>query len=125
MVSSEQESGYVNVRQVISAAKRQREAYLDSTLKTSTAAWAGPAGLALLFLAGLAYAAVDSASQTESVVVAKISTAATVASSADYGGAARKEQASGGFAQPADSYPAGYVSRGHDGDGNVMTYEHD
>jgi hypothetical protein len=26
--------------------------------------------------------------------------------------------------QPADYFPAAYPSRGRDGDGNVMTYEH-
>jgi hypothetical protein len=46
-------------------------------------------------------------------------------STADAGGGSLREEASSSAAEPTDYFPAGYVNRGRDGDGNVMTYEHD
>ena len=43
----------------------------------------------------------------------------------DAGGGLRNEKASGSSAEPTDYLPAGYVNRGRDGGGNVVTYEHD
>ncbi len=41
------------------------------------------------------------------------------------GRALRRENRAGSSAEPTDYFPSGYVNRGRDGDGNVMTYEHD
>lgn len=125
MESNQQETGYHKVRQVISEAKQFRKTYLCSTLKTSMTARAGSAGFALLCLTGLACVAVVDTSETDSIAVVGLPPAAIAVSPANYGGAARREQAGAGSAQPADFLSARHVGRGRDGDRNVMTYGQD
>ena len=56
---------------------------------------------------------------------AETSIAAIASELADAGAARRNEKASGSYAESNDYFPAGYVNRGRDGDGNVVTYDHD
>jgi hypothetical protein len=81
--------------------------------------------LVLLFLASVGYFVLSGAFNMVSSPKAETSKAALAARPADAGGAARNETASSVPATPPDYFPAGYVNRGRDGDGNVMTYEHD
>jgi hypothetical protein len=79
--------------------------------------------LVLLFLASVIYLVFQGGFDAVSSPRAK--SPAVAAKPADAGGAQRNESASGGPAASPDYFPAGYVNRGRDGDGNVMTYEHD
>jgi hypothetical protein len=94
----------------------------------STVAMTGGAGLValvLLFLASLAYVVFGGAFAESSTIEAETQIAAVAAKPADAGGATQQEAASSAYAEvPAYSPPAA-GSPGRDGDGNVMTYEHD
>ena len=79
----------------------------------------------LLFLASTAYVVFGGTYELASSPEAAISVAAAVLEPADGGGAARKHDAYASSAEPTDCFPAGYVDRGRNGDGNVMTYAHD
>ena len=125
MRTSEQETGHPNMMTVVSAPQQRREARLDSTLKTSNAAWAGRVGLALLFLAGLAHFVFDSTDNAQPVAYATISAAAAAMPSAEYAVAARIGEAAAAPGRSDPSLPAGYANPGGGGDGNVMTFEHD
>lgn len=115
---------YMSVKEIAWAARRREG--IRATLKAAMEAWAEPAGiLILLFLASLVYVASGGTYEVVSALEAKTSIAAPAAKPADAGGAPRNEKASSGPAKPSDYFPAGYVNRGRDGDGNVMTYEHD
>jgi hypothetical protein len=81
--------------------------------------------LVLLFLASVIYLVFQGGFDAVSSPKAKSPIAAVAAKPAAAGGAQRNERAASGPATPPDYFPAGYVNRGRDGDGNVMTYEHD
>ena len=92
------------------------------------AAMTGGSGLGilvLLFLASVGCIVFSGAYDVVSAPRAETSMAAVAAKPADTGGDSRNEEAQRGPATPSDYFPAGYVNRGRDGDGNVMTYEHD
>lgn len=86
---------------------------------------AGSGVFLLLFLASVGYLVFGGAYEVVSAPKAEASITRVAAKPADAGGAPRNEKASSGPATSSDYFPAGYVNRGRDGDGNVMTYEHD
>jgi hypothetical protein len=94
----------------------------------TAAAMVGRAGLGilvLLFLVSVGYVVFGGAYDMMSAPRAETSVATVAAKMADAGGAPRSEKASSAPATPPYYFPADYVNRGRDGDGNVMTYEHD
>ena len=99
----------------------------DATSKDAITRGAGLVVLALLFAASLGYVALGGAFALEASPLAEpeVSIAKLALIAANAGGARRDETVSGSRAQPADYVPAGYGNPGRDGDGNVMTYEHD
>lgn len=107
------------------AATTGRPKGIGDTAPAAMTGGAGPAILVMLFLASAAYVVFGGAYETASSPEGAISVAAAALEPADGHGAARKQNASGSSAEPTDYFPAGYVNRGRDGDGNVMTYEHD
>jgi len=76
-----------------------------------------------LFLASLVYAL---SGGTFAVDVSPLSEAhASIASATLETANASSTAPSISMVQPADYFPAAYPNRGRDGEGNVMTYEHD
>jgi hypothetical protein len=116
---------YMSTKEIATTAKRREG--IHATLKAATEAWAGPGILILLFLASLAYVAFGGTLALEASPVFEPETpiAELAVITADTGGALRRENLAGSSAEPADYFPSGYVNRGRDGEGNVMTYEHD
>ena len=116
---------YMSLKQIASTSGRREG--VRATPKAAMEGWAGPSILILLLLASLVYVVFGGtfALEASPVPEPKTSIAGPAAKSADVGGAPRNEKASGSSAGPTDYFPAGYVNRGRDGDGNVMTYEHD
>lgn len=93
-----------------------------------TAAMTGGAGLVvvvLLFLASFAYVVFGGVFAESSAIEAETQIAAVAAEPADAGGASREEKVLSAYAGASDYSPSASGSGGHDGDGNVMTYEHD
>ena len=78
----------------IAPASRRREE-TRARLKAGLAAWAGPCVLALLFLASLAYVAVDDKLAASSALKPELSIALVSATPADTGVATHDENASG------------------------------
>lgn len=110
----------------IASAARRREG-MNATRKAALAAWAGPGILIVLLVAALVYVALGGtlaleASPASEPDTSKVEAAVIAARAA---GAPRREFLSNNSADPTDYFPSGYVNRGRDGDGNVMTYEHD
>jgi hypothetical protein len=82
--------------------------------------------LILLVLVSLAYVAASVGKhEASSALEPKPSIAAVVVKPPAGGGALRTGNASGASPAPSGYFPSGYVNQGRDGDGNVMTYEHD
>ena len=76
-----------------------------------------------LFLGSLVYAL---SGGTFAIDASPLSEAHASIASATLGPAnANGTAPSNSMVQPADYFPAAYPNRGRDGDGNVMTYEHD
>jgi hypothetical protein len=93
-----------------------------------TAAMTGGAGLVvlvLLFLASFAYVVFGGAFAESSAVEVETQIAAVAAEPAGVGDAAHDKKVSSAYAEAPVYSPPTPVSGGHDGDGNVMTYEHD
>ena len=123
MQSTNSGKRYRSMQQIASTAGR-REA-MHTTPQTAMTGGAGFAVLLMLFLASTAYVVFGGTYEAASSPEAAISVAAAVLEPADAVGPSRMQNASGRSAEPTDYFPAGYVNRGRDGDGNVMTYEHD
>lgn len=87
--------------------------------------WTGSVILVTLFLASAAYVVFGGAYEMASSPEAAISIVAVALEPANGGRASRTQYAFGSSAEPTDYFPAGYVARGREGDGNVTTYEHD
>ena len=125
MQSSNEGTRYIKMKQIGSTARRRegKRAALEAAMK----AWTGPGILILLFLASLAYVAFGGTIALEASPLPEPETAIAEAAviTADAGGALPREHLAGSSAEPADYFPSGYANRGRDGDGNVMTYEHD
>ena len=107
------------------ASPAMRREAIRATLKTAMTGGAGRGILVLLFLASVGYFVLSGAYNVVASPKAETSMAAVAAKPADAGGAPRNEKASSVPATSSDYFPAGYVNRGRDGDGNVVTYEHD
>ena len=88
---------HMSTTELASPATRRKG--IRATLMTAMTGGAGLGILVLLFLASVGYFV--------------------------FGGAPRNERASSAPVAPSDYFPATYGNRGRDGDGNVMTYEHD
>jgi Na+-transporting methylmalonyl-CoA/oxaloacetate decarboxylase gamma subunit len=86
---------------------------------------AGLVVLVLLFLASLGYVVFGGAVEMEPSPEAKIAIAAAAAKPADTRRSPRYEQVAGASVAATDHAPVTYADRVGDGDGNVMTYEHD
>lgn len=116
---------YMSTKDIATTARRRGG--IHATLKAATAAWAGPGILILLFLASLAYIAVGGTLALEASPVPEPETSIAEAAlmTADAGGSLRRENLSAGSVTATDYFPSGYVNRGRDAEGNVMTYEHD
>jgi len=113
----------MNINEIASTAGPRNR--MRATPKIAMGAWARPGIPVLLLLASLAYVAFGGGFEPSSAVEAKTRIAAVAPKPADAGGGSLREEASSSAAEPTDYFPAGYVNRGRDGDGNVMTYEHD
>lgn len=98
---------------------------IRATLKAAITGGAGFAVLVLLFLASAVYVVFGGTYEVTAAPEAGPSIAALAPKPADFGGSARNANESSANANAPDYFPAGYVNRGRDGDGNVMTYEHD
>lgn len=100
---------------------------IGAPLKAAMKAWAALGILMLLFLASLAYGAFGGtfAFEASPIPESETSIASVPATTGDVGGAPINEKASSGSVQTTEYFPAAYPNRGRDGDGNVMTYEHD
>lgn len=122
MRSGEQETGCLNLREVISAAARQREMHLASTLKRTSVAWAGHAVLALLFVTCVAYVAIGSVLEVQSPAQAQIAVAMAAPPWVDNALPASGIAAAVAAPETAASPPADQPDP--DGDSNVMTYQH-
>ena len=122
MLTTDERRSYIESKQTASAARR-REA-LRAAPKGATPGGAMLAVLPLLLVAALVFLALGDARETSWAAEAQARGAAVAATPARAGLSLHGE-ASGGSAAPADYFPAAYASRGRDGDGNVMTYEHD
>lgn len=124
-MQSKQAERYMSTKDIATTASRREG--IHATLKAATAAWAGPGILILLFLASLAYVAFGGtlALEASPLPEPETSIAEVAVITADAGGALRRENRSGSSAEPTDYFPSGYVNRGRNEDGNVMTYEHD
>jgi hypothetical protein len=129
MQSINEEQQHMSTKDIASTA-RQREG-MRPTLKAAMKAWA-ESGIfvllfVLLFLASMAYAVFGGQPALEASPAPgmEISMAEPLIITADAGEAARAKIPSGSFTAPANYFPSGYVNAGRDGDGNVMTYEHD
>jgi len=98
-----------------------------ATAQATMADWAGFALLMVLFLASTLYVVFGGAFALEASPLpgAQIPAAVVAPDSAHASRAARIGIASIHPAQPADYFPAAYPNRGRDGEGNVVTYEHD
>jgi len=112
-------------RERVASTAARREA--DGTLKAAMNGGAGLVALVLLFLASAAYVVFGGAFATETASAPEapgpVATAAVTPEVAQR--APRREQAasdSSGSVPPASLV---FLDRGDDGDGNVMTYEHD
>lgn len=115
---------YMSMKEFASAARRREG--VRATLKAAMEAWATRPGiLVLLLFASSVYVAFGGMLEVVSVPKAEVSIAAVAAKPVDVGGGLRSEKILSGSAKASDYFPAGYVNRGRDGDGNVMTYEHD
>src|SRR5471032_1161168 len=99
--------------------------YIPSIIAKAMRGGMGLGILVLLFLASVGYFVLSGAYNVVASPKAETSMAAVAAKPADAGGAPRNEKASSVPATSSDYFPAGYVNRGRDGDGNVVTYEHD
>ena len=103
----------------------QREG-IRTTLRAAMAAWAGAGILMSLFLASLGYVVLGGAFEPSAGSEPEAQIAKFAVEPADIGRAPpRMQSASVTSAEPTDYFPAGYVDRDRDGEGNVMTYEHD
>lgn len=94
----------------------------------SKVAMTGRAGLGILvvlFLACLTFVVFGCSRDEPLALGPQTSVPAVAAKAVIVGGASRTTKGSGSSAEPTDYFPSGYVNRGADGDGNVMTYEHD
>lgn len=94
---------------------------------TSGASLLGLGVLVLLFLASVAYVTLGGALTLEASPAPnrETSKAEVAVMHSVAGGASAAQGAPAGSATVSEYFPAGYVNRGRDGDGNVMTYEHD
>jgi hypothetical protein len=117
-----------------------RRWHIGATQVASTARWPGEASatpnaamtgsvalalLVLLFLVSTAFVVFGGAYESASTPEAAISMAADALQPGSAGGAARGDKLPRSSAEPDGYFPAAYANRGRDGDGNVMTYEHD
>lgn len=114
---------YMNVNE--SASTTLRRGWIRATPRAAMTGRAGPVILATLFLASAVYVVFGGAYEVASSPEAAISIAAVALEPASGGRASRTQHASGSSAEPTDYFPAGYLDYVRDGDGNVMTYEHD
>lgn len=122
MLTTDERRRYIESIQIASAARR-REA-VRAAPKGATASGAMLVVLPLLLVAALVFLAFGDALETSWTAEAQARGAAIAATPAR-AGLTLRDEASGGSTGPAGYFPAAYVSRGRDGDGNVMTYEHD
>jgi hypothetical protein len=116
---------YSSMMEIASAAEPRNG--MRASRKTAMGAWTGTGILLLLFLASVMYVVFGGAFEPNASPISKAEARITAIAPkpADVGGASLRKDASGSAAEPTDYFPAGYVNQGRDGDGNVMTYEHD
>lgn len=122
MLTTDERLSYIESKQITSAARR-REA-VRAAPKAATSGGAMLVVLPLLLVAALVFLAFGDTLETSWAAEAQTRAAAVAATPARAGLSLHDKNASGGSAVPADYFPAAYVNRGRDGDGNVMTYEH-
>ena len=94
----------------------------------SKVAMTGRAGLGILvvlFLACLTFVVFGCSRDEPLALGPQTSVPAVETKAVIAGGASRTTKGSGNSAEPTGYFPSGYVNRGADGDGNVMTYEHE
>lgn len=107
-----------------SASTTVRRGSIRATPRAAMTGWTGSVILVTLFLASAAYVVFGGAYEVASSPEAAISIVAVALEPANGGRASRTQSASGSSAEPTDYFPADYVARGREGDGNVETYEH-
>lgn len=112
------ETRYMEMQQLAASARRRSALH-------PTAAGAMLVVLPLLVVTGLGFLAFGDTREASWAVAAETGIAAPAATPADTGIGLPGQDAAGSSAGPTDYFPAGYVNRGADGDGNVMTYEYD
>lgn len=120
MLTTDERRSYIESKQKASAATR-REA-VDAAPKGAAATGAMLVVLPLLLVAVLVFLAFGDTLETSWTAEAQARGAAVAASPAR-AGLGLQDEAAG--ASAAGYFPAAYANRGRDGDGNVMTYEHD
>jgi hypothetical protein len=124
MQSTNGANRYASMKEIASAARRR--AGVRATRKAAMRGGAGTAVLVLLFLTSVWYVVFGGNYEVAASPEAGTSVAAA-ARPAAAGGAPRSGNVSSNYATPSEEifFPAAYANRGRDGDGNVMTYEHD
>lgn len=118
MQSTNQGRQYIEMNQIAPTARRRDAVH-------ATAGGATLVVLPLLLVAGLVFLAFGDTLEASWAIEAETRIAALAATPAHAGVSLPRQDAAGSSAEATDYFPAGYVNRGRDGDGNVMTYEHD
>jgi len=114
---------FMNTKEIGSTAGEH--AGMRATRKAAIGAWSWLSVLVLVFLASIVYVAFGGALDPSLGTEPETLHFAATAEPTGAGSAAHEKKASNSSDASTDYFPAGYVNRGRDGDGNVMTYEHD
>jgi hypothetical protein len=124
MNSADKERGDIGTEQTAPAARRR--ARMRAMSNAAMTGWAGLAALVVVFFAAAGYFVFGTRYEKTSTAEIKSSVFAFVVAPALAGNAQpdANEMSSGDSTGP-DYFPSAYPNRGRDGDGNVMTYEHD
>jgi hypothetical protein len=107
------------------ASRARRRGQVPKALRTAMTGAAGLVSMVLLFLVIAAFFVFGSRHESASTPELRTSLATAWATPAGANDAPLRTQVSSGNAADSEYFSSAYPNRGRDGEGNVMTYEHD